>query len=127
MKNNSNIYDIDGELIRSFDDTHIFTLEEAQNQNTSFEETLSQFNFISLIEDPLWKQVCVEVVSIMGPIAFKMAQVQLGIYSSQDKTMDLYCQTSEVCTFIQEYNYIILGSLQRYFPPLQFYGEQLIL
>lgn len=30
MKNNSNIYDIDGELIRSSGDTHKFTVDEAK-------------------------------------------------------------------------------------------------
>lgn len=30
MKNSSNIYDVDGELIRSIDDTHEWTIEEVQ-------------------------------------------------------------------------------------------------
>ena len=32
MKNNSNIYDIDGELIRAFDDTHKWSVKEAQEK-----------------------------------------------------------------------------------------------
>jgi hypothetical protein len=32
MKNNSNIYDIDGELIRGIDDTHKWTVEEAHEK-----------------------------------------------------------------------------------------------
>ena len=44
MKNNSNIYDIDGELIRSFDDTHRFTLEEAQNQMEKYRKKLQEMD-----------------------------------------------------------------------------------
>jgi hypothetical protein len=32
MNNNSNIYDIDGELIRSVDDSHKWTVEEVKNK-----------------------------------------------------------------------------------------------
>lgn len=32
MKNNSNIYDIDGDLIRSINDTHKWTVEDAQKR-----------------------------------------------------------------------------------------------
>lgn len=44
MKNNSNIYDIDGELIRAFDDTHKFTVKEAQEKAKYYTEKLGQID-----------------------------------------------------------------------------------
>ena len=40
MKNNTNIYDIDGELVRKADDNHQWTLEEAQNRIKIYSEKL---------------------------------------------------------------------------------------
>ena len=40
MKNNTNIYDIDGELIRKHDDEHKMTLEEAQEQIKKYKEKI---------------------------------------------------------------------------------------
>lgn len=42
MKNNSNIYDIDGELIRSTDDTHEMTAEEAQTRIEMYKNKLEE-------------------------------------------------------------------------------------
>lgn len=44
MKNNSNIYDIDGELIRAFDDTHKLTIKEAQEKAKHYTEKLGQID-----------------------------------------------------------------------------------
>lgn len=42
MKNNSNIYDIDGELIRKFGDNHKLTLQEAQKKVKFYAEKLKE-------------------------------------------------------------------------------------
>lgn len=44
MKNNSNIYDIDGELIRAFDDTHKLTVKEAQEKAKYYTEKLGNLD-----------------------------------------------------------------------------------
>jgi hypothetical protein len=44
MKNNSNIYDIDGELIRPIDDNHQWTIEEAKNRVNYYQEKIQQLN-----------------------------------------------------------------------------------
>jgi len=72
-----------------------------------------------LIEDPLWDRVCAEMVSIMGPAALQIRNVQLGVLSSHDKIVDLYCQTEEIAQFIGRYDFLLLGSLQQYFPALK--------
>jgi hypothetical protein len=42
MKNNSNIYDIDGELIRAISDTHEMTIEEAQERAEYYRKKLEE-------------------------------------------------------------------------------------
>lgn len=69
---------------------------------------------LSPISDPLWKRVCSEVVLIMGPVAMQIFQVEFGL--PQEKSMDLYCHTKELAHLIRIYNFIIVVSLQRYFP-----------
>ena len=44
MKNETNIYDIDGELIRPAGDTHKMTAEEAQEQLKKYQEKISQLS-----------------------------------------------------------------------------------
>ena len=57
---------------------------------------------------------------MMGPFAvLKMWDSKLGSFSHHHKTMNLYCQTEETSQFIRPYSFVILGSLQRYFPMLK--------
>ena len=42
MKNNSNIYDIDGELIRAFDDTHQWDVKETQEKIKYYEDKIKE-------------------------------------------------------------------------------------
>ena len=73
-----------------------------------------------LIEDPLWKRVCAEIVNMMGPPSvLKIGNCRLGSLSPQDKIIDLYCPTEEIAQFVEQYAFVILGSLQRYFPALK--------
>ncbi len=72
---------------------------------------------LSLIKDPLWRRICDEILAIMGPIAVQLFQVELGV--PQDKTMDIYCQTSELAHLVRTYNFVVLAALQRYFPSLK--------
>ncbi|MBY0272317.1 MAG: hypothetical protein K2X02_02715 [Alphaproteobacteria bacterium] len=75
---------------------------------------------LSHIEDPLWKSVCTEVTDLMGssPIQ-KMWDSKLGSYCSEADAMDLCCPTDETAQFINQYSFLILGSLQRYFPAIK--------
>lgn len=72
---------------------------------------------LSLIKDPLWRRMCDEIMNIMGPIAVQLFQAELGV--PQDKTMDIYCRTEELAHFVHTYKFIVLATLQRYFPSLK--------
>jgi hypothetical protein len=75
---------------------------------------------LSRIQDPLWKSVCTEMLDIMGPFSvYKIWNGKLGSYSDTGKTMEFCCPTDEVAQFMNQYSFLILGSLQRYFPTLK--------
>jgi hypothetical protein len=75
---------------------------------------------ISLIEDPLWKRICVEFLAMMGPSSLlKIWKMRLAPLSSQRTIVYLTCQTKEEAEFIQTYSFVILGSLQAYFPAVK--------
>lgn len=75
---------------------------------------------ISLIEDPLWKQVCTEFMTMMGPLSvLKILDCRLGSLSPRYKIIYIYCKTEEESEFIQTYSFVILGSLQKYFPAVK--------
>lgn len=95
-------------------------LQELSEKSELFDDRRSQAKRRnSLIEDPLWDHVCTEVIDIMGPIALQIRHVHLGELSSQDKIVDLYCQSEDIAQFLERYDFLILGSLQHYFPALK--------
>jgi hypothetical protein len=111
-------------LISSLPDhtlSHLSFQELLKNSEILFDDSLAHAKrCISLIEDPLWKHICNEVMHIMGPLSvLKIWNSKLGALSSQDKIIDLYCQTEESAQFVQQYAFIILGSLKYYFPVLK--------
>lgn len=87
----------------------------------SFEDSHSQAkSYLSRIQDPLWKSVCTEMVDIMGPSSVqKIWNSKLGSYCTRGKAMEFCCPTDETAQFVNQYSFLILGSLQRYFPTLK--------
>jgi hypothetical protein len=76
--------------------------------------------YISLIKDPLWKRICVEFLAMMGPSSLlKIWKMTLAPLSPQCTIVSLNCQTKEEAEFIQKYSFVILGSLQAYFPAVK--------
>lgn len=87
---------------------------ESQNDNTQVKY------YLSLIKDPLWNHVCTEVISMMGPRCnLKIWESRLGMISLDNKTIEIYCQTEELTRFLQQYDFVVLGGLQRYFPSIK--------
>lgn len=75
---------------------------------------------ISLIEDPLWRRICVEFLAMVGPSSLlKIWKMKLAPLSAQYKIAYLNCQTKEEAEFIQTYSFVVLGSLQTYFPAVK--------
>lgn len=99
----------------------ILSEEKTQNHNSleSDDHTRAK-NCISCIADPLWKNVCMDLLNAMGPASvLKIWKSKLGELSPQEKTFDVTCETEETLKFIQQYDFVILGSLRQYFPALK--------
>lgn len=74
---------------------------------------------LSSIEDPLWKHVCMEVHKIMPALfIFRLSECQLGHVHSHSKQVDLYCPQGTI-NAIGQYDFVILGCLQKFFPTLK--------
>jgi len=94
---------------------------DSQNYTALYVDIYSQVNHsISLIEDPLWKRVCTEIVNVIGPHSvLEICNSQLGPISPQDKVIDLYCDTEDIARLVEQCSCVILGSLHQYFPALK--------
>ena len=79
----------------------------------------SSKNKCSFLEDPLWKHITTEVIKITNPFALPIQETRLGPLSTQDKTVELYCPTEKVAYLLQPYDFIVLSTLQQYFPTLR--------
>lgn len=99
---NKNIEDSDALIHRSHD----------------FQENIDYF--ISSIRDPLWKNICKDLIKVMGSSSvLKIEKVRLGKFYSQDFGIDVICDTEETAKFVRQYDFVILGSLYQYFPDLK--------
>ena len=95
--------------------------KQSQNATVLLEDDLTKAtNCLSLIEDPLWKHVCRDVLNMMGALSLlKIWESTLGEISFQSKNIEIFCTTEEIATFIQQYDFVILGSLRSYLPALK--------
>ncbi|MBY0293483.1 MAG: hypothetical protein K2W92_09400 [Alphaproteobacteria bacterium] len=101
--------------------SYLASYNSSQKEKISADDIQSRANhYISLIEDPLWKRVCGKVAIIMGPFSIlKLWGSQLGTFSTKNQAMDIKCKTKDEAQFVQQYAFVILGSLQRYFPTVK--------
>ena len=91
---------------------------KAQNHEPLQDDHAKAAHCISQIADPLWKNICMDLLNMMGPASvLKIWKSKLG--DSEDKTLDLNCETEDIAAFIQQYDFVILGSLRRHFPALK--------
>lgn len=96
----------------------ILAREHFQTESQSY-NTQAKY-YLSLIKDPLWQHVCTEVISMMGPRCnLEIWNSRIGVISFDNKTIEIYCQTEELTQLLQQFDFVVLGSLQRYFPSIK--------
>ena len=74
---------------------------------------------ISLIEDPLWKHVCTELMNMMGPFSVLVlwdSQITFSFPATQG--ISISCQHQESADLIQQYDFLIIEILRKYFSTL---------
>jgi hypothetical protein len=97
-----------------------FAYSHCRNASLSGEKHTNVNHCISIIKDPLWRHICQDVMGMMGPAsALKIWKSKLGQLSAQDKILTIICENEETSAFVQQYDFVILGSLQKYFPALK--------
>ncbi len=95
--------------------------ENIHNRNPSLSGDYEKANkFLSTLQDPLWKHVCDYIINMMGPASLlRIEGSSLGEIHSQGQSVEILCTSEETAQFIQQYDFVILGSLEPYFPTLK--------
>jgi hypothetical protein len=74
---------------------------------------------ISQIEDPLWQKICLELLSILGPIAFgDLWKINLTSVSSDGKKVYLSCTSEIAAKRVETYHFVIIDVLRKFYPAL---------
>ncbi len=74
---------------------------------------------ISQISDPLWKRVCIDVLRVLGPVAFKdMWKINLISISPERKKAYLACPTRAIAEVTEIYHFVIIDALKKFYPSL---------
>lgn len=102
--------------------------DSLQDELSHSEHVLYQYKIeaqkgISQIKDPLWKRVCIDILNILGPIAFKdFWKISFLNVSLQGRRAHLTCPSRRVAEAIEKYHFVIIEALKKYYPSL-FYIE----
>jgi len=75
---------------------------------------------LCLVEDPLWKQVCTDLVKMLGDVpTARLEDCKLEDLSGHDKVANIRCSTEDIAQFLEDYVFVVLESLRQYFPALK--------
>ncbi|MBY0291751.1 MAG: hypothetical protein K2W92_00465 [Alphaproteobacteria bacterium] len=106
-------------------------LQEA-SMNDQKEWTLDTYEIeaaegISQIQDPLWRRVCVDVLRILGPVAFKnLWKIKLCHVSAEGRKAYFISPTMDIAETIENYNFVIIEALKKFYPSLLFLETKVI-
>jgi hypothetical protein len=72
---------------------------------------------ISQIQDPLWRRVCLDVLRVLGPVAFKdLWKINLMRISPKERKAYLACPTPGIAETVKNYHFVIVGALKKFYP-----------
>lgn len=72
---------------------------------------------ITHIKDPLWRRVCIDLLKILGPNAFKdLWKIKLMQVSSEGRKACLACPTEALAETIEKYHFVIIDALKKFYP-----------
>lgn len=82
---------------------------------------------ISQIEDPLWQKICLELLSILGPIAFgDLWKINLTSVSSDGKKVYLSCTSEITAKRVETYHFVIIDVLRKFYPALTLIESEIL-
>lgn len=83
---------------------------------------------ISQIEDPLWQKICLELLNILGPIAFgDLWKINLTSVSSDGKKAYLTCTSEIAAKRVETYHFVIIDVLKKFYPALTLIESEILL
>lgn len=86
------------------------------------EETLNKYKAnaelkVSQIQDPLWQNVCDDILRILGPLAFKdLWKIKFISVSVEGKMAYFSCPNETLALTLQHYHFVIIGALKKFYP-----------
>lgn len=82
---------------------------------------------ISQIEDPLWQKICLELLSILGPIVFgDLWKINLTSVSSDGKKVYLSCPSETIAKRVETYHFVIIDVLRKFYPALTLIESEIL-
>ena len=82
---------------------------------------------ISQIEDPLWQKICLELLNILGPIAFgDLWEINLTSVSSDGKKVYLSCPSETTARRVETYHFVIIDVLRKFYPALTLIESEIL-
>ncbi|MBX9785825.1 MAG: hypothetical protein K2Y08_00660 [Alphaproteobacteria bacterium] len=82
---------------------------------------------ISQIEDPLWQKICLELLNILGPIAFgDLWKINLISVSSDGKKVYLSCPSEITANRVETYHFVIIDVLRKFYPALTLIESEIL-
>ncbi|MBX9620795.1 MAG: hypothetical protein K2X28_02005 [Alphaproteobacteria bacterium] len=82
---------------------------------------------ISQIEDPLWQKICLELLNILGPIAFgDLWKINLTSVSSDGKKVYLSCASEITAKRVETYHFVIIDVLRKFYPALTLIESEIL-
>lgn len=72
---------------------------------------------IAQIQDPLWRRVCIDMLSVLGPLAFSdLWRVSFETTSSGGRIAHLTCPSLSLAKTIEQYHFVIIDALKKFYP-----------
>jgi hypothetical protein len=82
---------------------------------------------VSQIKDPLWQKICLELLSILGPIAFgDLWKINLTSVSSDGKKVYLSCTSEVTAKRVETYHFVIIDVLRKFYPALTLIESEIL-
>ncbi len=71
------------------------------------------------IDDPLWKYVCTELMSMMGAdVVMKLWDCKLNFSFPSSQGISISCYDQEAASLVQKFDFVIINVLKKYFSTL---------
>ncbi len=102
---------------RRFKDEKVLSTACSLSEETLCEYQTAAETGVSQIQDPLWRRVCIDVLRMLGPVAFNdLWKTNLISISPKEKRAYLNCPTQDIAATVENYHFVIMDALKKFYP-----------